>query len=97
MLAEALLWEEVRNNKFLGLKFRRQHPVGRYIADFYCDKERLVIELDGKIHELQEVKEYDMIRQKEIENRRIKVLRIKNEEIFNDLAGVLKKIEKILK
>lgn len=58
--AESILWEILQNRKFRDLKFRRQHPIGRYIADFYCHEIKLVIELDGKIHENQ--KEYDEIR-----------------------------------
>jgi very-short-patch-repair endonuclease len=45
--AEKLLWEEIRNNKLDGLKFRRQHPIGRFIVDFYCHKLKIIIELDG--------------------------------------------------
>lgn len=58
--SEKKLWEILRAKRFHNFKFRRQHPFGRYIADFYCDEAKLVIELDGKIHENK--KEYDVIR-----------------------------------
>ena len=61
--AEEILWFELRNNK-LGAKFKRQHSIGGYIADFYCQKHKLIIELDGEIHESKENKEYDEVRDK---------------------------------
>jgi len=91
---EAILWEKIRNNKILGYKFRRQHPIGRYIADFYCDKLKLVIELDGGIHKKGEVKKYDKIRQQEIESREVYVLRFNNEDIYNDLENVILVLKK---
>lgn len=96
MSAEAILWEYIRNNKFKGYKFRRQHPFGRYIVDFYCDKAKLAIELDGEIHERDTVKEYDEERQKAIEAASITVLRFKNEDIFNDIEKVLSEIGEVL-
>jgi very-short-patch-repair endonuclease len=87
--AEKLIWERVRNNKLNGLKFYRQCPIGRYIADFYCVKLRLVIELDGGIHDEERQKIYDEIRQKAIESRKLIVLRIKNEVIIGNIEGVL--------
>jgi very-short-patch-repair endonuclease len=94
---EEVLWEFLRKKKLEGYKIRRQHPIGRYVADFYCAKAKLVIEIDGKIHERTDIQEYDKIRQTEIENRGIKVLRIKNEEVLNNLEIVLESIEKALK
>jgi len=66
--AEKLLWEMLRDRKLLGLKFRRQHPIGRYIADFFCHEIGLVIELDGAIHENMDQKEYDAIRDEFMKN-----------------------------
>ena len=83
--------EAVRNNK-LGVKFRNQHPLGRYITDLYCHQKKLVVEIDGKIHDLADVMEYDKIRQQEIECRGLRVIRIRNEEIRENLQGVIKKI-----
>ena len=75
-----------------GFKFRRQHPLGIYIADFYCHKLKLVIELDGSIHDNEEIKLNDEIRQKLIEEDGLTVIRFKNEEILNYIQNVLKVI-----
>lgn len=63
------MWGIFRNRNFFGYKFRRQHPLGRYVADFYSDELRLVIEIDGKVHETISQQEYDIIRDIEIKNR----------------------------
>ncbi|MCH8831601.1 MAG: DUF559 domain-containing protein [Chloroflexi bacterium] len=65
--AEVVLWAVLRNRKLEGAKFRRQHPLGRYIADFYCHEALLVVELDGSVHDDAPQAEYDAVRQKEIE------------------------------
>ncbi len=70
----------------------RQYCIGRYVADFYCSEGRLAIEIDGSIHDLEEQKAYDEIREKEIIAKGIKVLRIRNEEIYYNLEGVLKRV-----
>ncbi len=87
---EDILWEVFRNRKFEWLKFRRQHPFWRYVADFYCDEIKLVIELDWKIHENQ--KEYDEIRDEIIKQYWVNILRIKNEDVLNNLTSIYKKI-----
>jgi very-short-patch-repair endonuclease len=61
---EKLLWEKLKGNQLLGLRFRRQHPIDIFIADFYCHKARLVIEVDGEIHKSH--KEYEDGREAEI-------------------------------
>lgn len=86
--AEVILWHYLKNNQ-LGEKFRRQHPLSIYIADFYCHKHKLVIELDGSIHNLPEVASNDIRRQKSLEADGIKFLRFKNEQILNQLETVL--------
>jgi cyclase len=93
--AEKVLWFHLKQN-FEGFKFRRQHPLGIYIADFYSHKVKLIIELDGNIHDNIEVKINDEIRQKNIEEAGIKVIRFKNEDIFKDLEIVLQKIKSYL-
>ena len=90
--AEELLWNQLRKKRLNGLKFRRQHPLGRYIADFYCSEERLVIELDGNGHNLENQKAYDEIRNEIIAVKKVRVLRIKNEEIKQNMRNVLKSI-----
>ncbi len=94
--AEAALWAALRNRKLGGAKFRRQHPLGRYIADFYCHDSLLVIELDGSVHDDAGQAAYDLVRQKEIEERGLTVLRLSNEEVIEDLPITLNKIADVL-
>jgi len=90
--AEALLWAYLKNSQ-LGLKFRRQHPLGIYIADFYCHKRKLIIELDGSIHNIPDIAANDIIRQGHLEGDGFKVLRFSNNQIFNQLEQVLNTIK----
>ena len=93
--AETLLWGYLKT-KPSGYKFRIQHPIGVYIADFYCHKLKLVIEVDGSIHNEQGVKENDHIRQKIIEAEGIKVIRFTNRQIEYGLEDVIKLIQPLL-
>ncbi len=68
----------------LGLKFRRQHPLGRFIADFYCHELRLVVEIDGCIHDLKQIIEYDREREVQIKKLGLKVLRFSNSDVFHN-------------
>lgn len=92
-LAEQILWRQLRNN-LSGYKFRRQHPLGIYIADFYSHELKLVIELDGSQHLLPEGKKYDKTRTFTFNLDRIKVLRFKNHEVINGVNRVMEKINK---
>jgi len=89
--AEALLWEHLRDRRLAGIKFRRQHPIAQttYVADFYCYESRLVIELDGSVHDSPQQQQADMLRQQEIEALGNTVLRFRNEQILGDLKSVL--------
>jgi imidazole glycerol-phosphate synthase subunit HisF len=60
---ESLLWKVIRNGKVDGFKFRRQHPISGFIVDFYCHEAKLLIEIDGDIHEVEEVRMHDKIRE----------------------------------
>ena len=93
--SESLLWEYL-SNKQLGVKFRRQHPISLYIADFYCHEAKLIIELDGNIHNKPEVLTNDIERQKNLEILGIKVIRFTNRELNNNLNQVLDKIKEAL-
>ncbi len=93
--AEALLWEQLRNNK-VGYKFRRQHPVEGFIADFACLQKGLIVEADGGYHETPEQKEYDEYRTKELEAVGFKVIRFTNEEIISNVYNVCNKIKEII-
>jgi very-short-patch-repair endonuclease len=89
--AERLLWRHVRNRRLGGPKFRRQHPLGRFIADFYCAAQRLVVEIDGDA--LAGQTEYDAVRTEVLEERGYRVIRFRNEEVLRDVAGVLSAIQ----
>jgi very-short-patch-repair endonuclease len=84
------------SKKFLGLKFRRQHGIGPYIADFYCDTYKLIVELDGAIHDRVEVAEYDRERQAFLEDNDYFVMRFSNAEVEQDPSKVLNQIEAML-
>ena len=96
-IAEKILWNELRNRKLGGVKFRRQHPLDIFIADFYCHEFRLVIEVDGSIHLTKEQREKDKARSNELEKIGIKVIRFKNEDVFERLEWVLEQIKTRIK
>jgi leucyl-tRNA synthetase len=91
--AEVILWEVLRNRQFMDLKFRRQQPFQKYIADFYCHELKLIIELDGGIHDNQ--KEYDEMRTRELSGTGIEVIRFKNEEVYENIQEILSKIKSV--
>ncbi|GLR05122.1 endonuclease [Vibrio hyugaensis] len=88
---EEVLWQRIRR-KQLGVKFRRQHGIGRYIVDFYCAELSLVIEIDGDSHFSAEGKEKDAMRDAFMEALGIKVLRFTNEEAMKQTESVLERI-----
>ncbi|MCW3806074.1 endonuclease domain-containing protein [Plebeiibacterium marinum] len=93
--AEKLLWDELKNKKVGGYRFRAQHPIDIFIADFYCHSLKLVIEVDGKIHIGQ--KEYDSGREHEMQFYGIRILRFTNKEVMELLENVILKIRKAIK
>ena len=102
--SEERLWNILSGRTFSDYKFRRQHPFiystiqfkkSFFIADFYCASKKIIIELDGKIHDFQ--KDYDANRDAILGQLGLKTIRIKNEELDKDIAVVLKKIENALK
>lgn len=95
--AERLLWSELRNRKFEGVKFRRQHPIGKYIADFYCNELKLVIEVDGAVHNSQDQREYDKSRTQELNEKGIVVIRFTNSEVENNLQNVLYRLKEFVR
>lgn len=90
--AEALMWERLRHNKLDGHKFYRQYPIGRYIADFYCSSRKLIIELDGVVHDTERSKEYDRIRDITLKATGMRVIRFRNEQVASDMEAVLAEI-----
>ena len=91
--AEAKLWEALRGKRLEGLRFRCQHPVGNFILDFYCPSIKLVIEVDGEIHNSQI--EYDAERTSKLREYGYTVLRFSNEQVINDLPEVLNRISNV--
>lgn len=90
--AEYTLWQYLRNKK-LGVKFRRQHPLFLYVVDFYCHELKLVIEVDGGIHELEEIKKLDKEREINIRELGLTVIRFSNNEVLYQIEKVLEKIK----
>lgn len=87
----------MKSKRLGGYKFRRQYQVRRYIVDFYCAQVRLAIEVDGKVHDKTEVKEYDQIRESELSNHNIFILRVSNDDILNNIDNVLETILNVIK
>ncbi|MPQ46311.1 DUF559 domain-containing protein [Marinifilum sp. N1E240] len=95
--SEMIFWEIIRNRRIKGLKFRRQHPISNFIADFYCHELKLVIEIDGEIHNTEDNKEYDEGRTAELGYMGITVVRFTNDEIHHSPELVIRKLkEKIV-
>ena len=90
--AEKVLWNHLRNRKLDGKKFRRQHPIGPYIVDFYCHSHSLVIEVDGIIHEKEDIPSYDENRTQHLRSLGLSVVRVSNEEVLFEIGQVLAKI-----
>ena len=86
--------EALRGRRLDGLKFRRQHPIGRYFADFACEPLRLVIELDGGVHGQDDAHLNDHLRQREMETLGWCMMRFSNERVLSDIAGVLGEIRR---
>jgi len=93
--AEKKLWRRIRDRQVAGAKFRREHPVGNYIVDFYCDEAKLAIELDGGQHALSSG--YETTRTQELERLGIRVLRFWNNEVLGNLDGVLERIAEAIR
>lgn len=95
-LSELKLWELLKNKESVGYRFRRQHPLGHYILDFYNHELKLCIEVDGKYHESVEQKQYDKERDEFLNFNGIEVIRFKNTEIENDIEKVINKIKNVV-
>jgi very-short-patch-repair endonuclease len=95
-IAEAVLWNQLKDNQLAGKKFRRQESIGPYIADFYCPESRLIVELDGAGHYSVGGAEHDAKRTEYLRERGLKVIRFENKAVFDDLEWVLEMIKKNL-
>lgn len=94
--AEDKLWQEVRNRKIDGFKFRRQHPLAGFIPDFVCLEKRLIIEIDGEYHNEEVQKKFDDARTEWLNTNRYSLLRFTNDEVLNQLPVILQKIKDTL-
>jgi very-short-patch-repair endonuclease len=90
--AEAALWDRLRSRRLDGAKFRAQHPVGRFIFDFYCAQARLVVEVDGGVHDAR--RERDAERDLVLRSAGYLVLRLTNKEVLGDIERVLAEIRR---
>ncbi len=93
--AEMVLWEHLKNKQINGLRFRKQHPINIFIADFYCHKIKLVIEVDGGVHNNIENKEWDENRTAEMENFGITLIRFTNHKVLNNIEKTIDEIKRI--
>ncbi len=93
--AEDILWQRLRNRQLNGFKFRRQHPIVDFVADFYCFESNLVVEIDGRYHNSIEQAQYDSGRTFELAALNIKVIRFTNKEVIENIDFVLREIGKI--
>jgi len=89
---ERLLWQYLRNKQLKGLKFRRQQPIGNYIADFVCFEKKMIIELDGGQHTISKHRQRDIKRDEWFERQGYKILRFWNNEVLTNIEGVLEEI-----
>jgi leucyl-tRNA synthetase len=92
-IAERMLWNHFKN-KQLGVKFRRQYGIGYYIADFCCPRKKLVIEVEGGVHDSEEQIYYDRERKQTIEDLGFTVIRFNNEDVINNLRQVIRRIKR---
>jgi chorismate synthase len=94
--AEDKLWQEVRNRKIDGLKFRRQHPIAGFIPDFVCLEQKLIVEIDGGYHDKRDQTRYDEARSEWLKEHSYFLIRFSNEEVLQQIDSVLKKIRETL-
>ena len=94
--AELYLWNYLSRIEIKGIRFKRQHPVLYFIADFYCHKAKLIIEVDGGYHNIPEQFNYDQNRDCELESLGLKVIRFTNEQVLFDIEKTLNEIENVI-
>ena len=92
--AEDELWQSLRVFRVRGFIFRRQHAIGQYIVDFYCAKARLVVEVDGPIHDRQA--EEDAKRTEFLASHALRIIRFKNDDVLTDIDNVIRQIQAVL-
>jgi very-short-patch-repair endonuclease len=93
--AERRLWARLRNHG-LGVKFRRQHPIGSYVADFFCHQAGLVVDIDGGQNQREGERAWEALRSRHFEQRGYRVLRLREDAVLSDMEGALRIIEESL-
>ena len=91
-IAERILWKELKKKDIFKARFKSQHPINIFVVDFYCHKYRLAIEVDGEIHQNEDVLEYDDGRTHDIEKLGIKIIRFTNKEVIDNIESVIDRI-----
>ena len=91
--AEKIVWERLCKNQ-PGVRIRRQHPIYKYIADYYCHELKLVIEIDGGIHLSKENRQYDISRDITLNEFRIQIIRFTNDQVINDIDQIIEEIKR---
>lgn len=94
--AEIRLWQHLNRDQLRGYDFHRQKPIDNYIVDFFCNRLKLAIEVDGYTHQFDEVITKDIIKEKKLNELGIYVLRFHDEEVMNDIDNVIRVIEKYM-
>ena len=92
-IQERRLWNLLKNRQFHNLKFKRKHPIGDYIVDFICKEAKVIIEIDGGQHNELENINYDKVRTEFLNSLGYKVVRFWNNEVYENIEGVLSKLE----
>ena len=95
-LPEILLWKKLKDKKIFNTKFRKQHPIIIFIVDFYCREHKLVIEVDGEIHNNEESNDYDSNRTAELNKFGIRVIRFTNDEVTYNINYVITIIQRAI-
>ena len=88
-----MLWQKLRDRALCGLKFRREHQIDCWIVDFYCPELRLIVEVDGGIHDDPDQKVYDEQRSAQLSEKGLTILRFTNEEVIRDISRVMLRLE----
>jgi very-short-patch-repair endonuclease len=89
---EVVLWQALRAKRFDGVRFRRQHPFGPYVLDFFCPSARLAIEVDGPVHDREHQAAADYARDQQLLRQGVRTLRVSSAEVIGDLERVLDRI-----
>jgi imidazole glycerol-phosphate synthase subunit HisF len=93
--SELIFWELLKQH-FSNFRFKRQHPISQYIADFYCHKLKLVIGIDGSIHDTEEVKNNDKLREEFLQTLHLKIIRFTNEEVNKNSDEIVNNLQELI-